>query len=338
MRLGRLTPNSISAFQALNRPLSFGDDFEATELYALVASFTAPFADINRFPTRNEVDSANSTRMRNLAGREFEFRAEDGGSILDVEQRTKLLANCMAPPNISLKKGAQVMLIKNIDETLVNGSVGKVIAFMDEKTFDIYHEDEDEFQAVETMDLDDEEMTKSRKKLKAMINKDLAGDISHKWPLVRFAIADGSSRDLLCQRESWKIELPNGEVQASRSQIPLILAWALSIHKAQGQTLDRVKVDLGKIFEKGQAYVALSRATCQEGLQISRFDPKKVMAHDRVRTFYDSLYSINEASTSKAPNGGAKHGIAAKHYENNFIDSGSTFEEDNDAMQAMYGQ
>ena len=250
-------------------------------------------ADFQRFPTRNEVDNANNARMKNLAGKEVEFRAEDGGSIQDHNLRNKLLANCMAPATISLKKGAQVMLIKNIDESLVNGSVGKVIAFMDEKTFDIYHDDEDEFQAVETMGLDDVGMNESRKKLKALIHKDLAGDTSQKWPLVRFSISDGTTRDLLCQRESWKIELPDGEVQASRAQVPLILAWALSIHKAQGQTLDRVKVDLGKIFEKGQAYVALSRATCQEGLHITRFDPKKVMAHDRVRTFYDSLYSMS---------------------------------------------
>lgn len=271
--------------------------------------------------------------MRNLSGKEVLFRALDGGSMSNENgQRDKLLSNCMAPPSITLKKGAQVMLIKNIDETLVNGSVGKVIAFMDEKTFDIYHEDEDEFQAVETMDMDDEEMTKSRKKLKAMINKDLAGDTSQKWPLVRFAIADGTSRDLLCQQESWKIELPNGEIQASRSQIPLILAWALSIHKAQGQTLDRVKVDLGKIFEKGQAYVALSRATCQEGLQISRFDPKKVMAHDRVRTFYDGLYSVNQATSSKKQQNQIP---TAKDFESHFLNPG--FGPDDDEMQAMYG-
>ena len=256
--------------------------------------------------------------MKNLSGREFEFKAVDGGSIVDQVQRDKLLANCMAPASITLKKGAQVMLIKNIDDTLVNGSVGKVVAFMDEKTFDIYHEDEDEFQAAETLELNDEEMTASRKKLKAMIDKDLAGSTSQKWPLVRFAIADGSSRDLLCQQESWKIELPSGEVQASRMQVPLILAWALSIHKAQGQTLDRVKVDLGKIFEKGQAYVALSRATCQEGLQIARFDPKKVMAHDRVRTFYDSLYSVNKATISRSAE--QVSGISAKDHEGNFID------------------
>ena len=270
--------------------------------------------------------------MRNLSGRDFEFKAVDGGSIVDLAQRDKLLANCMAPASISLKKGAQVMLIKNIDETLVNGSVGKVVAFMDEKTFDIYHEDEDEFQAAETMELKDEEMTASRKKLKAMIDKDLPGSTGQKWPLVRFAIADGSSRDLLCQQESWKIELPSGEVQASRTQVPLILAWALSIHKAQGQTLDRVKVDLGKIFEKGQAYVALSRATCQEGLQITRFDPKKVMAHERVRTFYDSLYSASQANTSATVD--RKPGISAQVYEQDLIDS--SYGIDPDEEQAIY--
>ena len=270
--------------------------------------------------------------MRNLSGKGFEFKAVDGGSIVDHAQRDKLLANCMAPASISLKKGAQVMLIKNIDDTLVNGSVGKVVAFMDEKTFDIYHEDEDEFQAAETMELNDEEMTASRKKLKAMIDKDLPGSTSQKWPLVRFAIADGSSRDLLCQQESWKIELPTGEVQASRMQVPLILAWALSIHKAQGQTLDRVKVDLGKIFEKGQAYVALSRATCQEGLQITRFDPKKVMAHDRVRTFYDSLYSVNKSTA--LGNSDKDPGISGAKPEWEFVDS--TYGIDADEVQAMY--
>ena len=59
-------------------------------------------------------------------------------------------------------------------------------------------------------------------------------------------------------------------------QVPLILAWAISIHKSQGQTIQRVRVDLGRVFEKGQSYVALSRAATMEGLQVLRFDPKKV--------------------------------------------------------------
>ena len=237
--------------------------------------------------------------MRTLGGDAREFVALDGGMITDVEQREKLLSNCMAPLRITLKKGAQVMLIKNIDETLVNGSLGKVVAFMDEKTFDIYDQDEDLFQTGGTQDPN----SRGRSKLKDLMNtQGVVGSnasTTKLWPLVRFHIADGTTRDLLCQHESWKIELPNGEVQASRNQIPLILAWALSIHKAQGQTLERVKVDLGKIFEKGQAYVALSRATCQEGLQVLRFDPKKVMAHDKVKNFYRSLYGVAKLSSGE---------------------------------------
>jgi ATP-dependent DNA helicase PIF1 len=51
-----------------------------------------------------------------------------------------------------------------------------------------------------------------------------------------------------------------------------------------------VKVDLGKVFEKGQAYVALSRATSMKGLQVMNFSASKIMAHDKVRTkFRNSL-------------------------------------------------
>jgi ATP-dependent DNA helicase PIF1 len=96
-------------------------------------------------------------------------------------------------------------------------------------------------------------------------------------------------------REKWSFELPDGEVQAYRRQVPLILAYAISIHKAQGQTLSRVRVDLGKVFERGQAYVALSRATSREGLQILRFDANKVMAHPKVATFYRSLENADRA-------------------------------------------
>jgi ATP-dependent DNA helicase PIF1 len=81
----------------------------------------------------------------------------------------------------------------------------------------------------------------------------------------------------------------DGTELASRSQIPLILAWAMSIHKSQGQTLDRVRVDLGQSFEDGMAYVALSRATCMESLQIVNFKPSKVTASAKVATFYRSL-------------------------------------------------
>jgi ATP-dependent DNA helicase PIF1 len=307
MREGRLSESSTAAFRKLSRPLNFEDMLDATEL----------------FPTRNEVEGANANRLHLLQGNLFPFPAKDGGSITDKGQRDRLLANCLAPELITLKKGAQVMLIKNIDETLVNGSLGRVIGFMDERQFDSYHTNGDAFMqspggtVQSTADNAAGGESADRPRMMEGITT------SRKWPLVRFAIADGTWRDLLCQPETWKVELPNGEVQASRAQVPLILAWALSIHKAQGQTLERVKVDLGKVFEKGQAYVALSRATSMAGLQVLRFDPKKVNAHERVRTFYSKLARVELAEKNKdrvEKMNKAPAATTARSYEESFVD------------------
>lgn len=264
--------------------------------------------------------------MAQLVGETMTFEARDGGTITDVAQRTKLLANCMAPEIITFKKGAQVMLIKNIDEGLVNGSLGRVIGFMSEQTFDKYTAHEEDFHSTQGGTIEDgvDPLADKRSKAAARIQDNLLGSTSRLWPVVRFTLSDNTTRDLLCQPENWKVELPNGEVQASRAQVPLILAWALSIHKAQGQTLERVKVDLGKVFEKGQAYVALSRATNMGGLQVLRFDPKKVQAHEKVRTFYQNLSRV-ESLEKGQPTGAAKKkksGLAAEDYERNFMEEG----------------
>lgn len=277
MREGHLKIDSINAFRRLSRPIE-DEQFQATEL----------------FPTRGEVDNANQLRMRQLAGDVRVFHARDGGAIAEKIARDRLLGNCMAPEVLELKTGSQVMLIKNIDEMLVNGSLGKVIGFMNEERFDSYTADPENYLSTQNVP-DDELNPHELKQKRQQIQKFAAANTTQVWPVVRFMLSDGSSRDLLCNRETWKIELPNGEVQASRAQVPLILAWALSIHKAQGQTLERVKVDLGKVFENGQAYVALSRATTMTGLQVLRFDPNRVTAHPKVRDFYASLSRAEQA-------------------------------------------
>jgi ATP-dependent DNA helicase PIF1 len=74
------------------------------------------------------------------------------------------------------------------------------------------------------------------------------------------------------------------------SQVPLILAWALTIHKAQGSTLDIAEVDVGSgIFECGQTYVALSRVKSLEGLYLCSFDAKRVRINKKVQDFYEIL-------------------------------------------------
>ncbi|KAF3930680.1 hypothetical protein ABW19_dt0208047 [Dactylella cylindrospora] len=280
MRLGSLSPASIANFKKLNRNLQFDDGLIATEL----------------FPTRKEVDNANNKQLRELNTISEAYTAQDESAVLDQQQRDKLLSNCMAPQVLELKIGAQVMLVKNMDETLVNGSIGRVVAFMSEKTYALAQDDGDEFMFGSQGVTDYESLTNRQKALhERYVNEQSKTTTTRRYPLVQWSIADGTQRRTLMLPEAWKFELPTGEIQASRKQVPLILAWALSIHKAQGQTLDRVKVDLNKVFEKGQAYVALSRATTQEGLQVLNFDPKKVMAHDKVRAFYKSLTTAEAA-------------------------------------------
>ena len=237
-----------------------------------------------------------------LSGEEMEFHALDSGSA-DPTTREKLLAQFMPQPLLKLKKGAQVMLIKNIDSSLVNGSLGIVQAFMDANCFNIYTRDEEAYLQAQKSGggSDDEENAKAGKKVSAALYKNNTTP-GRRWPLVRFSLPDGTSRELLCEPEDWITEAPGGEVLAKRVQVPLILAWALSIHKAQGQTIERIKVDLGKVFEKGQAYVALSRATSQVGLQVLRFDPKKVMVHPKVIQFYRNLVTAGSISAEDTNN------------------------------------
>jgi ATP-dependent DNA helicase PIF1 len=76
-------------------------------------------------------------------------------------------------------------------------------------------------------------------------------------------------------------------------QFPLCLAWALTIHKIQGATLEMAEMDIGQsIFEYGQTYVALSRIKSLDGLYLSEFHPYKIKANPKVKEYYDLLSTI----------------------------------------------
>jgi ATP-dependent DNA helicase PIF1 len=94
------------------------------------------------------------------------------------------------------------------------------------------------------------------------------------WPVARRVIPE---RDMPC---------------VVMAQLPLQLAWAITIHKSQGQTLDRARVNLGSsIFEKSQAYVAVSRVRTLEGLSLIAFRPSSVSANQDIVQWYKTQES-----------------------------------------------
>ena len=101
-------------------------------------------------------------------------------------------------------------------------------------------------------------------------------------PIVEFS--NGIRRTIIHQR--WSIEI-NGRQLAARKQLPLDLAWAISIHKSQGMTLDTVVLNLSRVFECGQGYVALSRVRSLSGLKVEgQVSAASFKANPKVSAFY----------------------------------------------------
>ena len=88
--------------------------------------------------------------------------------------------------------------------------------------------------------------------------------------LPKVKLSDGTV--LLVEPETWSVENDAGKTIASFQQIPLRLAWAITIHKSQGMTLEAAEINLSHTFEKGQGYVALSRLKSLSGLRLLGFN------------------------------------------------------------------
>lgn len=88
--------------------------------------------------------------------------------------------------------------------------------------------------------------------------------------------------------ESWRVE-EDGKILAEISQVPLRLAWAITVHKSQGMSLDAVEVDLSKSFEKGMGYVALSRVRTLAGLTILGINENALEVHPDVLSYDEEL-------------------------------------------------
>ncbi|KAF5375013.1 hypothetical protein D9758_000091 [Tetrapyrgos nigripes] len=289
MRLGQLEERYKQILNGLSRPLVYSDGIEPTYL----------------FPLRAQVEGCNRQRLRELPTPEVTYQAMDSAGVdvygkeISRADAFKLLDRLVSPQTVTLKEGAQVMLIQNVGNGLVNGSCGKIIDFIDIHEAMTRHIQIVESKGRREPDLSKPRLSQPLQKL-VPLNEAIFSN-SQKWPLVQFI----SGTLLLCAPGEFSVEGFMGNVEARRMQVPLILSWAISIHKSQGQTLQRVKIDLGKVFEKGQAYVAISRATTMEHLEIVNFNPVIVTAHPRViawqHQYMSSLSQVHAAPPDIVP-------------------------------------
>jgi len=190
-----------------------------------------------------KVEKINQIELQKIPRPQTSFDATYFG----VPEKIEFLKrNCLAQESLSLKVGAQVMMIKNTyqKEGIINGSLGIVRDFSTKKSYPIV-----EFSNGKILTINPEE-----------------------WLVERF---DEEKKQVL--------------VDAGMNQIPLVLAWAMTIHKSQGLTLDKISCDLSDIFTPGQAYVALSRARSLEGVFIESINFKKITANFDAVNFYSKL-------------------------------------------------
>lgn len=113
--------------------------------------------------------------------------------------------------------------------------------------------------------------------------------------------------------ESEKVEGDRDKIKASRSQFPVMLAWCMTIHKSQSQTIEYVKMDLGKVFTYAQAYVALSRGVSLDKMIVKNFEKGCVRSNEKVMEFYRNIKEEQDNELTKKFKRKIKHEIDEKY-------------------------
>jgi len=120
-------------------------------------------------------------------------------------------------------------------------------------------------------------------------------DKETKLPIVK--TSDGSLIKVIL--EEWTMENESANVVAKVLQVPLKLAWAITIHKSQGMTLDSAEIDLSKTFEVGQGYVALSRIKNINGLRLMGLNDKALLVDPLILHIDDRIKAASKKASDE---------------------------------------
>ncbi len=240
--LGEIFRQSDEEFKSILNAIRIGEvDQAMLDRLNQAGNRFPPHDDVIRLATINaSVDSTNRERMSRLTTKPKTFEA-----VYTASDEQAFGKNLPAEPSLELKVGAQVMFIKNDDgkrtgegtlKRWVNGTIGHVVDMPSSGGV--------------VVEVDGERLDVGRAT----------------WEKVRYEIEEEFDEETGKVKEVL-ITIPLAEYQ----QIPLRLAWSVTIHKSQGQTYDEVVIDLGRgAFSPGQTYVALSRVRSLEGLYLTR--------------------------------------------------------------------
>ncbi|KAA0938358.1 AAA family ATPase [Psychrobacter sp. ANT_H59] len=275
--------------------------FEA--IAALEATFDQN-VDIKRtrLYTHNlNVNKINDKELADLSGEMMRFEATSVGDSKLVETLKKTVRT---QDDLVLKVGSKVMFIKNNTELGVsNGTMGELIGFAAVKIDDSKDSsddliEDDDIGSDKDSDIgNDKQAAKSAKEKAKKDKAKIKKPTTLKMPVVRL----NTGREVIAEPEEWIIEDETGDVLASYEQVPLCLAWAITIHKSQGMTLEAAEIDLSRTFELGQGYVALSRLKSLAGLQLLGMNEMSLQL-DPLARGADKRFLVlsNEADTNYA--------------------------------------
>jgi ATP-dependent DNA helicase PIF1 len=264
------------------------------------------------FPLNRDVEHVNNKELAACPGSPLRYVADDAG----IEPHLSTLQkHCPAPAELVLKPKAQVILLKNINQELglVNGARGTVVGFvsMQDETGDMVMVPRVSIIRGACLCVCDHHARlalawiPTASERVCVVSSCLLTACERRPPHRASVIAgaDEEPVELALQRSEWSMEMA-GEVVASRRQFPLKLAYALSVHKSQGMSIDLLDVHCKGTFEYGQAYVALSRAVALDRVRVSGFSRSVVKAHPKVIAFYKRLQELAAATAGATAGGG----------------------------------